>query len=247
MDKWRTEKQARCAGGRPLLSKQVGLSDGQLQKLADHGSDFLREVTVTADLICKFVPWNLASQDDLKAVESIIMNWRVDAQLAIGLTPRGRHRQKQQNTMSTPPRAINHIPQGNMQSITQPSFAPAHMPRGCLRSQGARRGRGHGAAPARTAPANNADFFGPVATAPVPQTMSTHSGFLPPSAPSQSNPHPAPSTSTLHNAHPPNMPYNLYAAYMYNSAAGLFYPQMYPMYSLPPRYYPVPNTQNQNR
>ncbi|KAJ7200787.1 hypothetical protein GGX14DRAFT_571796 [Mycena pura] len=80
-----------------------------LKKLADHGPDFLREATVTPDLICKFVPWNLASLDDLKAVASLIMDWRVDAQLAIGLTPRGGHRQKQQNTMQTPPRAASNV------------------------------------------------------------------------------------------------------------------------------------------
>ncbi|KAJ7608875.1 P-loop containing nucleoside triphosphate hydrolase protein [Mycena polygramma] len=95
LDKWRTEKQARRAGGRSLLSKRVDLSDAQLKKLADHGPEFLRAATVTPDLICKFVPWNLASLDDLKAVASLIMDWRVDAQLAIGLTPRGGHRQKQ--------------------------------------------------------------------------------------------------------------------------------------------------------
>ncbi|KAJ7765972.1 P-loop containing nucleoside triphosphate hydrolase protein [Mycena olivaceomarginata] len=103
LDTWRTTRQAQRAGGRSLLSKRVLLSDAQIHKLADHGTDFLREATITPDLICKLVPWDLASQDDLKAVALIIKDWRFDAQRAIGLTPRGGHRAKQQNTMPTPP------------------------------------------------------------------------------------------------------------------------------------------------
>lgn len=100
-----------------------------MQKLADHGTDFLREAVVTPELICKLVPWDLASQDDLKAVAAIIMGWRLNVQRAIGLTPRGGHRAKQQNTMPTLPRAEN-TSLGNVQGIAQPSFSPARMQRG---------------------------------------------------------------------------------------------------------------------
>ncbi|KAJ7441114.1 hypothetical protein FB451DRAFT_1299066 [Mycena latifolia] len=135
LDKWRTQKQARRANGRSLMSKRVDLSDTQLQKLADHGADFLRAAAVTPDLICKFVPWDLASRDDLKAVASIIMDWRLDAQLAIGLTPRGGQQQKKQNTHSTPPATTNG-PRRVTRPIAQPSFSPARITRG--------RGRGRG-------------------------------------------------------------------------------------------------------
>ncbi|KAJ6521424.1 hypothetical protein B0H19DRAFT_1277713 [Mycena capillaripes] len=82
LDAWQTTKQAQRAGG----------------------------PTVTPDLICKLVPWDLASQEDLKAVAMIIKDWRFDAQRAIGLTPRGGHRAKQQNTMPNPRmlRAVHH-------------------------------------------------------------------------------------------------------------------------------------------
>jgi hypothetical protein len=92
--KWRTEKQASRGLGHSLLSKRVYLSDGQLQKLADHGADFLCEKTISPDLICKFVPLDLLSRDHLKVLASVIMDWRPDAQLALGLTPRGGQRQK---------------------------------------------------------------------------------------------------------------------------------------------------------
>ncbi|KAJ6539807.1 hypothetical protein DFH09DRAFT_1090124 [Mycena vulgaris] len=130
LEKWRTEKQARRAGGRSLMSKRVDLSDGQLKKLADHGGEFLREAMVTLDLICKFVPWDLSSREDLKAVASIIMDWRPNVQLALGLTPRGGRQQKQQNTRNTPPRSTNHIPRPPPHPITQPSFSPARSTRG---------------------------------------------------------------------------------------------------------------------
>ncbi|KAJ7928644.1 hypothetical protein B0H13DRAFT_1860216, partial [Mycena leptocephala] len=110
LDKWRTEKQACRAGGRSLMSKRVDLPDAQLKKRADHGADFLRAAKVTPDLICKFVQLDLASREDLKAIASLIMDWRPDAQLAIGLTPRGGHRQKQQNTAMTPPHPITNTP-----------------------------------------------------------------------------------------------------------------------------------------
>ncbi|KAJ7934668.1 hypothetical protein B0H13DRAFT_1854967 [Mycena leptocephala] len=89
------------AGGRSLMSKRVDLPDAQLKKRADHGADFLRAAKVTPDLICKFVQLDLASREDLKAIASLIMDWRPDAQLVIGLTPRRGHRQKQQNTAMT--------------------------------------------------------------------------------------------------------------------------------------------------
>ncbi|KAJ6612781.1 hypothetical protein B0H10DRAFT_1952033 [Mycena sp. CBHHK59/15] len=139
LEKWRTEKQACRTGGRSLMSKHVNLSEGQLKKLADHGSDFLREATVTPELICKLVLWDLASREDLKAVASIIMDWRLDAQLALGLTPRGGQRQKQRNTMSTPPHATSNTPHRPVQPITQPSFSPARGTRG--RPRGLARGR----------------------------------------------------------------------------------------------------------
>ncbi|KAJ7938623.1 hypothetical protein B0H13DRAFT_2301664 [Mycena leptocephala] len=240
LDKWRTEKQACRAGGRSLMSKRVYLSDGQVQKLADHGADFLREATVTPDLICNFVPWDLASRDDLKAVTSIIMDWRLDAQLAIGLTPRGGHRLKQQNTMQTPPRVTSSTPHCT-QTITQPSFSPARMPRGRSRGRGVGRGRGAGQAH------GDADFFASTTAAASlpPRTMTTRSS----SGPSSATLPPSNSHSGLPPSAPPNTPYIPYypAAYMY-PPPGSYYSQMYPMYSLPPRYYPpAPNTQSQNK
>ncbi|KAJ7835806.1 hypothetical protein B0H14DRAFT_2590010 [Mycena olivaceomarginata] len=130
LDKWRTEKQACCAGGGSLMSKRVDLPDAQLKKRADHGADFLRAAKVTPDLICKFVQLDLASREDLKAIASLIMDWRPDAQLAIGLTPRGGHRQKQQNTAMTPPHPTTNTPHRGAQSITQSSFSPARMTSG---------------------------------------------------------------------------------------------------------------------
>jgi hypothetical protein len=61
------------------------MSDAQLQKLADHGADFLPERTVTPDLICEFITWDLGYSEDLCAVAKVIVNWRLDAQLVIGL------------------------------------------------------------------------------------------------------------------------------------------------------------------
>ncbi|KAJ7891758.1 hypothetical protein B0H13DRAFT_2340459 [Mycena leptocephala] len=130
LDKWRTEKQACRAGGRSLMSKRVDLPDAQLKKRADHGADFLRAAKVTPDLICKFVQLDLASREDLKAIASLIMDWRPDAQLAIGLTPRGGHRQKQQNTAMTPPHPTTNTPRRGTQSITHSSFSPARMTSG---------------------------------------------------------------------------------------------------------------------
>jgi hypothetical protein len=259
LDTWRTEKQARRAGGRSLLSKRVDLSDSQLQKLADHGADFLRETTVTPELICKFVPWDLASREDLKAVASIIMDWRVDARLAIDHTPRAGHRQKQQNTMPTPPRGTSNGPL-NAQTITQPSitqppFSPARMQRGrghpCGRGRG--RGQGRGAGSERV---SDADFFAPMTTAltttaPIPsRTVATRSTSAAQSAPlhSQSGLSVSAPSSNPTQPLPPNAPFVSYypAACMYPHP-GSFYSPMYPMYSLPLHYYPpAPNTQGQN-
>ncbi|KAJ7813604.1 hypothetical protein B0H14DRAFT_2852534 [Mycena olivaceomarginata] len=248
LDMWRTKSQAQRAGGRSLLSKRVILSDAQMQKLADHSTDFLREAAVTPDLICKLVPWDLASQDDLEAVAAIIMDWRFDAQRAIGLTPRGGHRAKQQNTMPTPLRAAGTVLLGNGEGIVQPSFSPARMQRGRPRGQG--RGRGAGQAPR----VSDADFFATSGSVP-PRMMAARSSsgshavpLLPPAShPPLPASHPPPPPASV----PANLPYNPYmpyypAAYPY-PPAGLIHPQMYAMYSLPPRYYPpVPNTQGQN-
>lgn len=76
------------------MSKRVDMSDAQLKKLADHGGDFLRERIVTPDLICKFVEWDLASPEDLRAVADVIMDWRPDAQLVIGLSQEADNRRE---------------------------------------------------------------------------------------------------------------------------------------------------------
>jgi hypothetical protein len=245
LDTWRTTRQAQRAGGRSPLSKRVLLSDAQIHKLADHGTDFLREATITPDLICKLVPWDLASQDDVKAVALIIKDWRFDAQRAIGLTPRGGHRAKQQNTMPTPPRATGGVPLGNTQGITQPSFSPARMHRGRPRGRG--RGRGDGE-PSRV---SDVDFFATSASVP-PRTMATRSSSGPHTVPLQP---PASHPTPLSVSVPPNptqpLPYNPYMAYYPTAHAypptGSAHPQMYPMYQLPPRYYPPgPNPKRQN-
>ncbi|KAJ7441701.1 hypothetical protein FB451DRAFT_1298407 [Mycena latifolia] len=237
LDKWRTQKQARCANGRSLMSKRVDLSDTQLQKLADHGADFLRAAAVTPDLICKFVPWDLASHDDLKAVASIIMDWRLDAQLAIGLTPRGGQQQKKQNMHSTPPATTNG-PRRVTQPFTQPSFSPARV------TWGRGHGRGRGLASTMTI------FFVPtISTLIPPRTILTWSSSIPqpsPSQPSIVTQQPAaffksmpPTQLTI-----PYMPY--YSPYMY-PPTGAQYPAMFQMYGLPPRYYPTaPDSQNTN-
>jgi hypothetical protein len=213
-----------------------------MQKLADHGTDFLREAVVTLELICKLVPWDLASQDDLKAVAAIIMGWRLNAQRAIGLTPRGGHRMKQQNTMPTLPCAEN-TSLGNVQGIAQPSFSPARMQRGRPGAMAAVAELcKHRLLAIQT-------FFATSTSADVPsQTIATRS---------TSGAHPVP--LQLSAPHPPspvagpsNLPNN--TAYLpYHSGAylylppGSFYSQMYPMYSLPPRYYPpAPNSQSRN-
>ncbi|KAJ7921627.1 hypothetical protein B0H13DRAFT_1866593 [Mycena leptocephala] len=244
LDKWRTDKQARRASCRSLLSKRVDLPNAQLQKLADHGADFLRAATVTPDLIYKIVQLDLASPEDLKAIASIIMDWRPDAQLAMGFTPRGGHRQKQRNTAMTPLRAIDNTSRRSAQPIIQPSFSPARMSRGHPRARG--RGRGAGGQ-ARDTATNDRDYFVATNTAAVPpRTMSTRTSYVPPPLPlvpvqpipssSVSQPHAVPSTSTSY------MPYPA-PGYMFmpNTA---YYPQMYPMYTLP-RYDP-PTSSNQN-
>ncbi|KAJ7698096.1 hypothetical protein B0H17DRAFT_1197075 [Mycena rosella] len=129
------------------MSKCVYLSNEQLQKLADHANDFLREATITPDLICKFVPWDLASCKDLKAVASVIMDWRPDAQLALGLTPRGGQQQKQQNTGKSPSHPAGSSPSRAVQPITQLSFSPAQATRG-RPAHG--RGQGRSAGPGNT-------------------------------------------------------------------------------------------------
>jgi hypothetical protein len=234
LDKWRIEKQACRAGGRSLFSKQVFLPDAQLKKIADHG-DFLRAATVTPDLIGKFAQLDLASNEDLKEIASVIMDWRPDAQLAIGLTPRGGHRQKQQHTAMTPSRSTDETPRRPMQPIAQPSFSPARLARGRPRGRG--RGRGAGAAgrQLQTTTVNGGDVFAP--TMPpftiVPNPPPIHPSPHTQSA-SQQQPHSAPSA--------PYMPYYS-PAYLQN---GPYYPQMYPMYALPPRYYP-PTLNDENR
>ncbi|KAJ7481935.1 hypothetical protein FB451DRAFT_1237594 [Mycena latifolia] len=244
LDKWRTQKQARRANGRSLMSKRVDLSDTQLQKLADHGADFLRAAAVTPDLICKFVPWDLASRDDLKAVASIIMDWRLDAQLAIGLTPRGGQQQKKQNTHSTPPATTNG-PRRVTRPIAQPSFSPARITRG--RGRGRGRGVGRGAGQARI---NDDNFFAPtVSTSIPPRTISTRSSSIPQPSPSQPSIFTQQPAAFSESVPPtqltiPYMPY--YSPYMY-PPTGAQYPAMYQTYGLPPRYYPTaPDSQNTN-
>ncbi|KAJ7164380.1 hypothetical protein C8R46DRAFT_1099394 [Mycena filopes] len=234
LETWRTAKQAQRAGGRSLLSKRVLLSDTQMRKLAEHGTDFLREATVTPDLICKLVPWDLASQDDLKAVAAIIMDWRLDAQRAIGLTPRGGHRSKQQNTMPTPPRPAGTAPPVPVQGIAQPSFSPAHQ-RGRGRGRPRGRGRGRGAGPASHV--DDANFFATSVSAP-PRTMVTRASTLQTQPPTPYLHLPPPISAPSNSTQPynPYLPYYA-AAYAYPST-GMGNTFTYPMYSLPPRYYP---------
>ncbi|KAJ7860196.1 hypothetical protein B0H13DRAFT_1901102 [Mycena leptocephala] len=181
LDKWRIEKQARRAGGRSLFSKQVFLPDAQLKKIADHGGDFLRAATVTPDLIGKFAQLDLASNEDLKDMASVIMDWRPDAQLAIGLTPRGGHRQKQQNTAMSTSRSTDETPRRPMQPIAQPSFSPARLARGRPRGRGRGRGAGAAARQPQTTTVNASDVFAPamssftIAPNPPPIHPSPHS------------------------------------------------------------------------
>jgi hypothetical protein len=220
----------------------VYLPDAQLKKLADHGSDFLREVTVTPELVAKFAELDLASREDLKAVASVIMDWRPDAQLAIGLTPRGGDRRKQQNTTTN-------SPQHHSQPIAQPFFSPARLPRG--RGRGRRGGTARGGGQIRNAAGIDGDFFAPTSASAVPsRTMSTRSNVpqLPLAPPVLSQPSLAEGTSTTLQA-PASMPYGMPyypPAYMY-AANSMYYPQ-YPMYTLPPRYYPqAPSNPSQNK
>ncbi|KAF7371991.1 hypothetical protein MVEN_00057200 [Mycena venus] len=239
LDKWRIEKQARRAGGQSLFSKQVFLSDARLKKIADHGGDFLRAAMDTPDLIGKFAQLDLASNEDLKDMASVIMVRRPDAQLAIDLTPRGGHRQKQQNTAVTPSRSTDETPRRPMQPIAQPSFSLARLARG--RSRGRGRGRGAGAAgrQLQTTTVNAGDIFAP--TMP-PFTV----------APNPPPIHPSPHTSSTSQQQlrgvlsTPHMPYYS-PAYLPYTPNEPYYHQMYPMYALPPRYYPSPpNDENRN-
>lgn len=239
LDKWRIEKQARRAGGRSLFSKRVFLPDAQLKKIADHGGEFLRAATVTPDLIGKFAQLDLASNEDLKDMASVIMDWRPDAQLAIGLTPRGGHRQKQQNTAMSTSHRTDETPHRPMQPIAQPSFSPARLARGRPRGRGRGRGAGAAARQPQTTIVNASDVFAP---AMPPFTI----------APNPPPIHPLPHTQLtsqqqLHGV--PSTPYMSYysPAYLPYTPNGPYYPQMYPMYALPPRYYPpTPNNENRN-
>ncbi|KAJ7210936.1 P-loop containing nucleoside triphosphate hydrolase protein [Mycena rebaudengoi] len=254
LEKWRTEKQASRGLGRSLLSKRVYLSDGQLQKLADHGADFLREKMISPDLICKFVPLDLLSRDELKALASVIMDWRPDAQLALGHTPRGGQRQKRQH-MASPQQATNNSLRRPAQPISQPSFFPAAAsPRG----RGRPRGRGAVRAQQRTTAVNDSDFFAPsTSTSVPPRTMSTRFGSppVPYSQPLAASPAStsAPPLSSPASAQQLPFPasYNPYyhtGHQSYSTPNSSHTYSYYPMTMLPPRYYPpAPNNENGNR
>ncbi|KAJ6578243.1 hypothetical protein B0H19DRAFT_1062765 [Mycena capillaripes] len=243
LDAWQTTKQAQRAGGRSLLSKRVPLWKMKAVNFTSFPVLGASKSQVNGRLL---VPWDLASQEDLKAVAMIIKDWRFDAQRAIGLTPRGGHRAKQQNTMPNPPHATGGAPLGNAPEIVQPSFSPARMHRGRPRGS---RGRGRGAAqPSRV---TDADFFATSASVP-PRMMATRSSSGPHAVPLQppaSQPPPLPVSAPPYPTQPlPCNPYMTYypAVHAYPST-GSSHPQMYPMYQLPPRYYPPgPNPQHQN-
>jgi hypothetical protein len=179
------------------------------------------------------------------------MDWRPDAQLALGLTPRGGHRQKQQNTMATPPHATANTQHCAAQPIPQPSFSPARMARG--RPAGRPRGAGRGRGVARSVIAvNDGDFFAPTSSSSVaPRMISTRSTSIP-----QLSPMPM-QTATFHHDPqafvpqlPPtqNAPYVAYYYPPYHPQASSHYPHMYSMHMLPPRYYPTaPNNENENK
>lgn len=159
------------------------------------------------------------------------MDWRPDAQLAIGLTPRGGLRQKQRNTATVPSRAT----ENTTASITQPPFSPARLARGRPRGRGRGRGRGQGAgtvnAQSRTPAVQDSDVFSPAMTSLPPASSTAPSTFIrqPLSTPQTSLP-PAqqPYTAPSMLPHPP-----------YHSPAYLYTPYThYPLYTLPPRYYP---------
>ncbi|KAJ7786987.1 hypothetical protein B0H14DRAFT_2955927, partial [Mycena olivaceomarginata] len=144
------------------------------------------------------------------------------------------------------PRATGGASLGNAQDIVQPSFSPARMHRG--RSRGSR-GRGRGAA--QPSQASDADFFATSASVP-PRTMATRLSSGPHTVALQP---PASHPPLLPVSAPPNptqpLPYNPYMAYYPAAYAypptGSAHPQMYPMYQLPPRYYPPrPDSQGQN-
>jgi hypothetical protein len=248
LDKWRTQKQAARANGRSLMSKRVDMSDAQLQKLADHGADFLRERIVTPDLICKFIEWDLASPDDLRAVADVIMDWRQDAQLASGLSPRGAQAKKPRTT--TPQLVGGRTSRQILQPavISQPSFSPARRGRG----HGGVRGRGGGRGGSHTSsqPVRDSDFFGPAPQFIPPRTISTRttaSSTIPPTIPTPPSDisRPTPTLSQpLHSSQ--NLTYAYQNPYMY-ATFGSCYPQAYPMYALPPRYYPPTPDQNKQQ
>lgn len=206
LDKWLIERQAARSNGRSLMSKRVDMSDAQLKKLADHGGDFLRERIFTPDLICKFVEWDLASPEDLRAVADVIMDWRPDAQLVNGLSPRGGQSKRARAT-TTPqhPGGRTSRQAAHVQSaIPQPMFSPTRLARG--RGGGRGRGRGRGTSTA----GHDSEFFGPTTQSIPPRTISTRTtstlpvppsvatGTIPPlTSPSNITPIPASSQPSL--------------------------------------------------
>jgi hypothetical protein len=87
----------------------------------------------------------------------------------------------------------------------------------------------------------------------APQTMTLRADIGAPQAPLQppSFHPPPPTASGSSNLTVPVNPYMFYYPTAHpHPPPGSHYSQMYPMYSLPPRYYPTPyspNTQNQNQ
>lgn len=69
------------------MSSQVDPLDGLLNKLLDHGRDFLRVQEVTPALIRKIIQWDLASSADFEDVASLISDWQTEA--ATLLSPLG--------------------------------------------------------------------------------------------------------------------------------------------------------------
>ncbi|KAJ6614061.1 hypothetical protein B0H10DRAFT_1950979 [Mycena sp. CBHHK59/15] len=58
LDEWRTKRQAAHSNGRSLCP--------------NHGGDFLRASRVIPDLICKLVPLDLASTEELEGIADVI-------------------------------------------------------------------------------------------------------------------------------------------------------------------------------
>jgi hypothetical protein len=239
LDAWRKERWATRSSGPSLMSRRVILPDEQIQKIVDHGGDFLRVQTITVNLLKSFLQWDLASAADWQAVTDVVHQWRGGVVLPTNSPQsRGGRRKKSKKNSATVDSDLT--PRRPIAPLSQPSFSPARL---------SSRGRGHWGRPANgrgnsirnstTQHVTDNDFF--ITSSSTPTGPSTV--MIQP----LNTPNPCPITAPSPSLTYSTPPYGRYPGQFYPQAVGAVaqsYSYPYPyysqhMYSLPPQYCPT--------